>query len=165
LGLIFVVLVTVFRRGICGEFIAWRTRRMARRMTRAVGDTAMPTTVGTHRLVMRESPPVPEGAPILRADNIAKHYGGLKAVKGVSIEVQEGELRGLIGPNGAGKSTFFRMLAGEIVPTSGTVHLRGQDITGIGVTRVCQLAMSKSYQVNELFDALTVRQNILMSVL
>ncbi|MGB3387372.1 MAG: ABC transporter ATP-binding protein, partial [Pseudaminobacter sp.] len=95
----------------------------------------------------------------------AKHYGGLKAVKDASISVQEGELRGLIGPNGAGKSTFFRMLAGEIEPTSGEVLLRGQKITGIGVTQVCQLGMSKSYQVNELFDALTVRQNILMSVL
>ncbi|MDN5843227.1 MAG: branched-chain amino acid ABC transporter ATP-binding protein/permease [Alcaligenaceae bacterium] len=165
LGVIFVLLVTVFRRGICGEFIAWRTKRMARRVTRAVGTGSAQGSTGHHRLVMRESPPLPEGTPVLRADNIAKHYGGLKAVKGVSIEVQEGELRGLIGPNGAGKSTFFRMLAGEITPTFGTVHLRGRDITGIGVTQVCQLAMSKSYQVNELFDALTVRQNILMSVL
>src|SRR5699024_8147773 len=79
--------------------------------------------------------------------------------------IAEGELRGLIGPNGAGKSTFFKMLAGEIEPTKGEVFLRGQNITGIGVTSVCQMGMSKSYQVNELFDALTVRQNILMSVL
>lgn len=166
LGLIFVLLVTVFRRGICGEFIAWRTRRMAGRVTRAVGPVPARHADGMqHRLVMRASTPVPEGQPILQADNIAKHYGGLRAVKGVSIAVQEGELHGLIGPNGAGKSTFFRMLAGEITPTFGSVHLRGVDITGIGVTRVCQLAMSKSYQVNELFDALTVRQNILMSVL
>jgi branched-chain amino acid transport system permease protein len=166
LGLIFVVLVTVFRRGICGEFIAWRDKRMSNRITRAMSNGgAGRAAPGQHQLVMRESTPVAAGQPILQADNIAKHYGGLKAVKGVSIAVQEGELRGLIGPNGAGKSTFFRMLAGEITPTFGTVHLRGVDITGIGVTNVCQLAMSKSYQVNELFDALTVRQNILMSVL
>ncbi|MGB7483341.1 branched-chain amino acid ABC transporter ATP-binding protein/permease [Castellaniella ginsengisoli] len=169
LGVIFVVLVTVFRRGICGEFIAWQARRAARRVAAAVGSTGAATgssaRSGRHPLLMRESAPLPEGRPILRADNIAKHYGGLKAVKGVSIEVQEGELRGLIGPNGAGKSTFFRMLAGEIQPTSGSVYLRESEITGAGVTRVCQLGMSKSYQVNELFDALTVRQNILMSVL
>ncbi len=170
LGVIFVVLVTVFRRGICGEFIAWQARRATRRVAAAMGSGAPAGAAAAmradhHRLVMRESPSVPAGTPVLRADNIAKHYGGLKAVKGVSIEVREGELRGLIGPNGAGKSTFFRMLAGEIPPTSGTVHLRGAEITGIGVTRVCQLGMSKSYQVNELFDALTVRQNILMSVL
>lgn len=168
LGVIFVVLVTVFRRGICGEYIAWQARRAARRVAAAVGSVGSADAsarVGQHRLQMRASAPLTAGTPILRADNIAKHYGGLKAVKGVSIEVREGELRGLIGPNGAGKSTFFRMLAGEIQPTSGSVYLRGAEITGVGVTRVCQLGMSKSYQVNELFDALTVRQNILMSVL
>ncbi len=168
LGIVFVVLVTLFRRGIVGEFLAWRGRRVSRRMAAAVGDTAQPhvhNTVPASALVMREAPPLAEGQPILRADNIAKHYGGLKAVKGVSISIQEGELRGLIGPNGAGKSTFFRMLAGEIQPTHGRVHLRNQDITGIGVTAVCQMGMSKSYQVNTLFDQLTVYQNILMSVL
>ncbi len=171
LGVIFVILVTVFRRGICGEFIAWRDKRMTNRLNRAMDNN--PAKAGTGaasnrpapQLVMRESPHVAKGTPVLRADNIAKHYGGLKAVKGVSIAVEEGELRGLIGPNGAGKSTFFKMLAGEIEPTLGEVYLRGDKITGIGVTQVCQMGMSKSYQVNELFDALTVRQNILMSVL
>src|SRR5690606_14795654 len=167
LGIIFVVLVTVFRRGICGEFLAWRNRRMSRRMTAAVGSQQPVRHSGSSgaALVMRDARPMSAGEPVLRADNIAKHYGGLKAVKGVSISIEEGELRGLIGPNGAGKSTFFRMLAGEIQPTFGRVYLRNQDITGIGVTQVCQLGMSKSYQVNTLFDQLTVRQNILMSVL
>lgn len=170
LGVIFVILVTVFRRGICGEFIAWRDKRMTRRLDRAMGSTGSTATVARTRtaapqLVMRETPRTADGTPVLRADNIAKHYGGLKAVKGVSISVEQGELRGLIGPNGAGKSTFFKMLAGEIEPTMGQVFLRGENITGVGVTRVCQMGMSKSYQVNELFDALTVRQNILMSVL
>ncbi|SHI14242.1 branched-chain amino acid ABC transporter ATP-binding protein/permease [Pollutimonas bauzanensis] len=168
LGVIFVILVTVFRRGICGEFIAWRDKRMTRRLTRAIGaGNGGPASGQRHggQLLMRQARPAPDGAPVLQANNIAKHYGGLKAVKGVSISIEEGELRGLIGPNGAGKSTFFKMLAGEIEPTSGEVFLRGSNITGIGVTQVCQLGMSKSYQVNELFDALTVRQNILMSVL
>jgi branched-chain amino acid transport system permease protein len=168
LGVIFVILVTVFRRGICGEFIAWRDKRMTRRINRAMdggqGHGASQRGHGA-QLRMRQSVSAAPGVPVLQANNIAKHYGGLKAVKGVSIAVQEGELRGLIGPNGAGKSTFFKMLAGEIEPTSGEVFLRGGNITGIGVTQVCQLGMSKSYQVNELFDALTVRQNILMSVL
>jgi branched-chain amino acid transport system permease protein len=168
LGVIFVILVTVFRRGICGEFIAWRDKRMTRRINRAT-DTSQSHSAAQRghgaQLRMRQSVSAAPGVPVLQANNIAKHYGGLKAVKGVSIAVQEGELRGLIGPNGAGKSTFFKMLAGEIEPTSGEVFLRGGNITGIGVTQVCQMGMSKSYQVNELFDALTVRQNILMSVL
>lgn len=165
LGVIFVILVTLFRRGICGEILAWRNRRVSRRMAAAVPENARTFADVNAKLVMRDAPVVQGGRPVLRADNIAKHYGGLKAVKGVSISIEEGELRGLIGPNGAGKSTFFRMLAGEIQPTHGRVYLRGQDITGIGVTQVCQLGMSKSYQVNTLFDQLTVKQNILMSVL
>lgn len=165
LGVIFVVLVTVFRRGICGEFMAWRKRRVSRRMSAAVSGSTTSHSGSAARLVMRDAPAMGAGKPVLHADNIAKHYGGLKAVKGVSISIDEGELRGLIGPNGAGKSTFFRMLAGEIQPTHGRVFLRDQDITGIGVTQVCQMGMSKSYQVNTLFDQLTVRQNILMSVL
>src|SRR3546814_482654 len=71
LGLIFVVLVTVFRRGICGEYIAWRNKRMAQRVARAVGTGSAQVSAGAHRLVMRESPPLPEGTPVLRADNIA----------------------------------------------------------------------------------------------
>lgn len=167
LGVVFVVLVTVFRGGIVGEYIAWRNRRMTRRVALATGTGAAhaPQAQHTVPLVMRDTEKTPQGTPVLRADNIAKHYGGLKAVKGVSISIEEGELRGLIGPNGAGKSTFFKMLAGEIEPTLGQVFLRGKNITGVGVTSVCQMGMSKSYQVNELFDALTVRQNILMSVL
>ncbi len=166
LGIVFVLLVTLFRGGIIGELTKWRSRRMARSVQRASGSAgSSASTAPAMPLVMREVAPTPSGTPVLRADNIAKHYGGLKAVKGVSISIAEGELRGLIGPNGAGKSTFFKMLAGEIEPTSGQVYLRGQNITGIGVTAVCQMGMSKSYQVNELFDALTVRQNILMSVL
>ena len=166
LGIVFVLLVTLFSGGIIGEIILWRNRRLARSITRASGPAATTAAAApTRPLSMRQVSPAPAGTPVLRADNIAKHYGGLKAVKGVSISIAEGELRGLIGPNGAGKSTFFKMLAGEIEPTAGEVFLRGENITGIGVTSVCQMGMSKSYQVNELFDALTVRQNILMSVL
>src|SRR5699024_8994353 len=161
LGIVFVVLVTAFRRGIVGEFVAWGARRMTQRVARAMGRSAAQPASGAKGGQQADEPPVkplimrdvqapPKGTPVLRADNIAKHYGGLKAVKGVSVSIAEGEVRGLIGPNGAGKSTFFKMLAGEIQPTHGQVFLRGDNITGIGVTAVCQMGMSKSYQVNEL---------------
>src|SRR5690606_590092 len=85
LGVIFVVLVTVFRRGICGEYIAWRDKRMTRRLTRAI-NAGNGGTVSGHRkstqLVMRDAKPAAAGTPVLQANNIAKHYGGLKAVKG-----------------------------------------------------------------------------------
>jgi branched-chain amino acid transport system permease protein len=79
--------------------------------------------------------------------------------------VQEGEMRGVIGPNGAGKSTFFKMLTCEVHPTSGTILFHGRDITGMDVSRVCQLGLTKSYQINQLFGRLTVRQNIEIAVL
>jgi branched-chain amino acid transport system permease protein len=74
-------------------------------------------------------------------------------------------LRGIIGPNGAGKSTFFKMLTCEIAPTAGRIVFEGRDITGMSVTDVCQLGLTKSYQVNQLFNRLTVRQNIMIAAL
>src|SRR5690554_3305114 len=87
LGVIFVILVTMFRRGIVGEYIAWRNHRMTRRVARAMDTAGSQNTaaVPAAPLVMRQIEKVPQGTPGLRADNIAKHYGGLKAVKGVSI--------------------------------------------------------------------------------
>ena len=79
--------------------------------------------------------------------------------------MNHGELRGIIGPNGAGKSTFFKMLTCEVAPTSGKIVFEGNDITGQSVTDVCQLGLTKSYQVNQLFSQLTVRDNIVIAVL
>ena len=76
-----------------------------------------------------------------------------------------GELRGVIGPNGAGKSTFFKMLTCEIHPSEGSILFEGRDITGFDVTKVCQLGLTKSYQVNQLFTRLTVRENITIAAL
>jgi branched-chain amino acid transport system permease protein len=79
--------------------------------------------------------------------------------------VNAGEVRGIIGPNGAGKTTFFRMLTCEVPPTAGRIFFRGRDITGMSVTEVCQLGLTKSYQVNQLFNRLTVRENVTIAAL
>ncbi len=81
---------------------------------------------------------------------MTKRYGGLLANSDIDFTVNRGELRGIIGPNGAGKSTFFKMLTCEIPPTSGKIVFEGRDITGMNVTDVCQLGLTKSYQVNQL---------------
>ena len=98
--------------------------------------------------------------PILQATGLTKRYGGLFANSDIDFTVNHGELRGIIGPNGAGKSTFFKMLTCEIHPTSGKIVFEGRDITGMNVTDVCQLGLTKSYQVNQLFTGLTVRENL-----
>jgi branched-chain amino acid transport system permease protein len=103
--------------------------------------------------------------PILKATGLTKRYGGLVANSDIDFSVNQGELRGIIGPNGAGKSTFFKMLTCEIAPTSGQIVFEGRDITGLKVTEVCQLGLTKSYQVNQLFTGLTVRQNLTIAAL
>ncbi|HMN21000.1 MAG TPA: ATP-binding cassette domain-containing protein [Ottowia sp.] len=75
------------------------------------------------------------------------------------------KIRGIIGPNGAGKSTFFKMLTCEVPPTSGKIVFDGRDITGMGVIQACQEGLTKSYQINQLFEKLTVRQNLEIAAL
>ena len=98
-------------------------------------------------------------------DGDAKRYGGLVAVNDVSLSVEPFTITALIGPNGAGKTTFFRMLAGEIPPTSGTIAFKGTNITAFDVTRTAQLGIAKSYQISQFFPKLTVRENLTIPAL
>jgi branched-chain amino acid transport system permease protein len=96
---------------------------------------------------------------------LTKHYGGVAANEAIDFSVNAGDVRGIIGPNGAGKTTFFKMLTCEVRPTAGTILFQGRDITGMGVTEVCQFGLTKSYQVNQLFNRLTVRENVTIAAL
>ena len=96
---------------------------------------------------------------------LSKRYGGLLANSDIDFSVDHGEIRGIIGPNGAGKSTFFKMLTCEVKPTAGTIIFDGRDITGMNVADACQLGLTKSYQINQLFDRLSVRQNLAIAAL
>jgi len=102
---------------------------------------------------------------ILQAKGLTKHYGGLAANTDIDFALSHGELRGIIGPNGAGKTTFFKMLTCEVPPTSGQIIFEGRNIAGMTVTDVCQLGLTKSYQINQLFNRLTVRQNLTVAAL
>jgi branched-chain amino acid transport system ATP-binding protein/branched-chain amino acid transport system permease protein len=106
-----------------------------------------------------------DSGPILQASGLTKRYGGLLANSDIDFVVNRGELRGIIGPNGAGKTTFFKMLTCEVRPTSGKIVFDGRDITGMNVANVCQLGLTKSYQVNQLFSGLTVRENLVIAAL
>jgi len=103
--------------------------------------------------------------PILRVNGVTKRFGGLVAVNNVTFDVSAGGIVALIGPNGAGKSTLFSMLAGAVRPTSGQVRFKHHDISGIGGTAACQLGVSKSYQITQLFRDMTVVDNISIPVL
>jgi branched-chain amino acid transport system permease protein len=178
LGLVFVLLVCFLRGGIIGGLVDLAAYFMGKR-TKATAedalsdpaiDTGPPTTdveeqaplVSATAKVARHDD---RSTPILVARGLTKRYGGLAANSDIDFSVNHGELRGIIGPNGAGKSTFFKMLTCEIAPTSGQIVFEGRDITGMRVSDVCQLGLTKSYQVNQLFAGLTVRENLTIAAL
>ena len=165
LGLVFVVLVFFLRQGIIGG-IRDLYRLLRGRKAAADAPSAVPARAVTPRqMLARHGGPNGLSGPILQATGLTKHYGGVVANEGIDFTVDPGELRGIIGPNGAGKSTFFKMLTCEVAPTSGKVVFHGRDITGLHITDVCQLGLTKSYQVNQLFNRLTVRENITIAAL
>jgi branched-chain amino acid transport system permease protein len=183
LGLVFVLLVCFLRRGLIGGIVDLYRLAMVRRSAEVEPADAAPmrgvtaeeeqTAAETEIAGEPAAAPMPAhhrqadrfSGPILEATGLSKRYGGLLANDNIDFRVNQGELRGIIGPNGAGKSTFFKMLTCEVPPTSGTMIFEGRDITGMSVTDVCQLGLTKSYQVNQLFTRLTVRENVTIAVL
>lgn len=100
---------------------------------------------------------------VLKASNISIEFGGLKAVENFSIEIKKGELVGLIGPNGAGKTTVFNMLTGVYIPTSGTIELRGQDVTKMVAHKRVNIGISRTFQNIRLFKRMSVLENVKVS--
>jgi len=169
LGTVFVLLVCFLRKGIIGgleDLYGLATSRDKPEVTEAesLADFSAAPGVGAVMAPHKRAGDRNSG-PILQASGLSKRYGGLLANSDIDFTVNHGELRGVIGPNGAGKSTFFKMLTCEIPPTSGKILFQGNDITGKSVADVCQLGLTKSYQVNQLFTQLTVRQNLTVAVL
>ncbi|MGH8849546.1 MAG: ATP-binding cassette domain-containing protein, partial [Casimicrobiaceae bacterium] len=171
LGVIFVLLVVFLRRGIIGGLEDLYSM-VFRKGVPAEAHTETPAVRTGARPAA--APPVPPrrisaaatgDGPVLQVSGLTKHYGGVIANENIDFSVRRGELRGIIGPNGAGKTTFFKMLTCEVTPTFGGIMFEGRDITGMDVTEVCQLGLTKSYQVNQLFDKLTVADNVTISAL
>ncbi len=105
------------------------------------------------------------GEPLLTADNISKRFGGVTVLNGISLSVARGERRGLIGPNGAGKTTFLNIVSSIEVPTSGQLCYDGRDITALPSFSRAQLGIGRTFQIGNLFDDCTVRENILLALL
>ncbi|MGA7070419.1 ABC transporter permease subunit [Bradyrhizobium sp.] len=180
LGVVFVLLVCFLRGGIVGGLVdlyGFLTRKPTKPAAEEAPQSpaAEPAQKASSIEVAKQAAPAPMPAkaarraeysgPILQATGLTKRYGGLVANSNIDFSVNQGELRGIIGPNGAGKSTFFKMLTCEIAPSSGRIVFEGRDITGMNVTEVCQLGLTKSYQVNQLFAGLTVRENLVIAAL
>ncbi len=96
-------------------------------------------------------------------ESLTKEFGGLMAVDHVNLEIRAGERHGIIGPNGAGKTTLFNLICGELSPTGGRVIHFGEDVTRLPTYKRTGLGISRTFQINNLFPKLTVRQNILLA--
>ena len=102
------------------------------------------------------------GDVLLSARNLTVRFGGVVAVDNVSFDVRAGEVFTLIGPNGAGKTTVFNLISRIYTPTSGTIHYRGEDITGVAPHRIASLGIARTFQNIELFEHATVLHNLLI---
>ena len=100
--------------------------------------------------------------PVLQCQDVARSFGGLKALKGVSLTIDPGQIFGLVGPNGSGKTTLVNAITGFYPPQQGRILYRGSDITGIRPHRVARLGIARTFQNLALFRGMSVLDNILM---
>jgi branched-chain amino acid transport system ATP-binding protein len=106
--------------------------------------------------------PAPPAAAVLRAEHVTKRFGGLDAVKDVSIDVPEHSIVSLIGPNGAGKTTMFNMLTGLYRPTEGSIYLGERDITRARPDVITSYGVARTFQNIRLFGAMTATENVMI---
>ncbi len=102
-------------------------------------------------------------APLLRVEHLVKHYGGVRAVDGVSFTVAAGTITGLIGPNGAGKSTVLSVVSGFTPPTGGRIWFDGRDVTGLPMHRLARTGLVRTFQLARVFGGLTTLENLLVA--
>ncbi len=102
---------------------------------------------------------------LLTLDRVTKRFGGLTAVREVSLEVRAGDLLGIIGPNGAGKTTLFNVIAGYFRPEEGRIVFDGTDVTGRAAHEVSRLGLTRTFQLVKPFGTLSVRDNVMIGAL
>ncbi len=102
---------------------------------------------------------------ILRVDSLVRDFGALRATNNVSFEVRRGEIVGLIGPNGAGKTTITNLVTGALPKTSGSVFLKGEDITGLKPYQIARKGLARTFQVVKPLQGMTVAENVIVGAL
>lgn len=110
-------------------------------------------------------PPAAPGAVLVECRDVARYFGGLRALDGVSLDIRAGELIGLIGPNGSGKTTLVNLLSGALRPSGGTISIDGHDITRLPPHRIAHVGIARTFQIPRPFDSMTVRDNVAMALM
>jgi branched-chain amino acid transport system ATP-binding protein len=101
---------------------------------------------------------------VLSVEGLSKSFGGVAAIRDVTLEFMEGSLTAVIGPNGAGKTTFFNLISGAYLPDDGRVLLDGEDIVGLSRTQIVRRGIARAFQVASIFPSLTVEDTLLAAV-
>ncbi len=101
---------------------------------------------------------------LLKLDNVGRRFGALQALKGISLSVEQGELRAIIGPNGAGKTTLFNLISGFFPPTEGTISFAGQPIIAVSPNTLVRRGIIRTFQITQVFLSLSVYENLRVAV-
>jgi len=102
--------------------------------------------------------------PVLDLRGVSRSFGALRATDDVTLTLRPGEIHALIGPNGAGKSTLMALISGKLRPDAGSIHFRGQDITGLSVAQRARLGLGRSFQVSSLIPEYSARRNVMLGL-
>jgi|TARA_R110000850_G_scaffold3024_14_gene14191 branched-chain amino acid transport system ATP-binding protein len=99
---------------------------------------------------------------MIEVTDLHRHFGGFRAVDGATLRIEPGTITGLIGPNGAGKTTLFNVIAGVLKPTSGTVTMAGEDISGLPPHELFHKGLLRTFQIAHEFSSMTCRENLMV---
>jgi branched-chain amino acid transport system permease protein len=142
-------------------------RRLAREVTRLMDDepAAIAADEGDQRLVGPAPSEPPASGPLIEATAVARSFGGIQALREVTLTITEGELVGLVGPNGSGKTTLVNLVSGAFRADAGTLRIAGADVAGMPPHRVSHLGVARTYQIPRPFESMTVRDNVALAIM
>ncbi len=161
-GVVLIAVILFMPQGILGQVLKWTgARRAARGEVAAAPEAKAPATAANAAAGHTPSPsPVPMGGVLLKASGVVKQFRGVRALRGVDVEVRRGEILGLLGPNGSGKSTFINVASGHFEVTEGTIEFDGRTISKVAAHSIARSGIARTYQIPRPFAHLTVLQNV-----
>jgi branched-chain amino acid transport system permease protein len=167
------VLVGMLGSAVVASWPARKRRQLRQRPGVVPGPpTAEPTD---HSTVVDDAKPAldgagpataePAGKVLVDCQDLARYFGGVRALDGLTLQIREGELVGLVGPNGSGKTTLISLLSGTLRPTRGTIRIAGQDIARLPPHRTAHVGVARTYQIPRPFASMTVRDNVALAIM
>jgi branched-chain amino acid transport system permease protein len=152
-ALALVVVILILPQGIAPSLL--------RRLPRSIG-LSRAADSERRNVIAIKPPATPSGAGrvLLMCSEVRKSFGGIQALRGVTLQVNEGEILALVGPNGSGKSTLINMISGHFPLSSGSIELHGSAIDGLPPHEIARRGIARTYQIPRLFDHLTVLENV-----